>query len=90
MLAQISELEADRAEVLWVLVGVAFAVFPIWGIIDAALRPDDVWARANQSKVVWILVQIFLWTLGALIYFIAIRPKLTSPSRSRPRSGRSG
>ncbi len=72
------DLVRGDTELLFVLVVVAFAVFPIWGIIDAALRPDDVWARANQSKVVWILVQIFLWTLGALIYFIAIRPKLTS------------
>lgn len=54
--------------VLWIL--------PIVGIIDAALRPDDVWARAIQNKLVWIIVQIFLSVLGTLAYFIAVRPKL--------------
>ncbi len=54
--------------VLWIL--------PIVGIIDAALRPDDVWARANQNKLVWIVVQIFLSVIGTLAYFIAVRPKL--------------
>ncbi|MGQ0434503.1 MAG: hypothetical protein ACT452_19115 [Microthrixaceae bacterium] len=65
-------------ELIIILLMFVFAVFPIWGIIDAALRPDDAWARANQNKVVWILVLIFLWTLGALIYFLAIRPKLAA------------
>src|ERR687892_720634 len=51
-------------------------IFPIWGIIDAAVRPDAVWAATGQNKIVWVLVQIFLWTIGAIIYFVAIRPKL--------------
>jgi hypothetical protein len=58
-------------------------VLPIWGIIDAAVRPDAVWAAAGQNKIVWVLVQIFLWTLGAVIYFAAIRPKLVAAT-TRP------
>jgi nitrate/nitrite transporter NarK len=53
-------------------------VLPVWGIIDAAVRPDAVWAAAGQNKIVWVLVQVFLWTLGAVIYFVAIRPKLVA------------
>lgn len=53
-----------------------FLVVPVWGILDAALKPDSVWSAADQSKVVWIVLQVFLWTLGALIYFVAIRPRL--------------
>jgi hypothetical protein len=49
---------------------------PVWGIVDAAIRPDSVWAAAGQSKIVWVIVQLFLWTVGALVYFVAIRPKL--------------
>jgi hypothetical protein len=49
---------------------------PVWGIIDAAVRPDSAWAAAGQSKVVWVLVQIFLSILGTAVYFVAIRPKL--------------
>ena len=58
------------------IVVVAMGVLPIWGIIDAAVRPESLWQRANQNKVVWILVQIFLGFIGAIAYFAAIRPKL--------------
>lgn len=53
-----------------------FVALPIAGVIDAALTPDSVWADANQSKIVWIVVQIFLGLFGAIAYFVAIRPKL--------------
>lgn len=66
------------AELLIIFIIIGSLVLPIWGIIDAAVRPDAVWAAAGQNKIVWVLVQIFLWTLGAVIYFIAIRPKLVA------------
>jgi len=59
-----------------------FGVLPIWGIIDAAMRPDSVWLAAGQSKIVWVLVQVFLWTIGAAVYFFAIRPKLAAATSS--------
>lgn len=51
-------------------------VVPVWGIIDAAVRPEHQWREANQSKVVWVLVQVFLGFIGAVVYFAPIRPKL--------------
>lgn len=51
-------------------------VLPVWGIIDAAIRSDSAWTAAGQSKLVWVLVQVFLWVLGSAVYFVAIRPKL--------------
>lgn len=59
-------------------------VLPVWGIIDAAIRPDAAWAAAGQSKVVWVLVQIFLWVIGSAVYFVAIRPKLKMHGEGRP------
>ena len=56
-------------------------VFPIWGIIDAAGRPDSAWARAEQNKTLWIVLQAvgmlvcFGWIL-AVVYLFAIRPKV--------------
>ena len=56
-------------------------VFPIWGIVDAAGRPDAAWARAEQSKTLWIVLQAvgmlvcFGWIL-AVIYLAVIRPKV--------------
>ncbi|MFA5892332.1 MAG: PLDc N-terminal domain-containing protein [Actinomycetota bacterium] len=55
---------------------IAMGALPIWGIIDAAVRPESLWQGANQNKVVWILVQIFLGVIGSIVYFSAIRPKL--------------
>jgi predicted membrane channel-forming protein YqfA (hemolysin III family) len=64
-------------ELLIILLVLFFVVVvPVWGIVDAAVRPDSEWQRAEQSKIVWVLVQVFLWTIGAVVYFIAIRPKL--------------
>jgi predicted membrane channel-forming protein YqfA (hemolysin III family) len=72
-------------ELVFILVALgATVVLPIWGLVDAATRPDAVWAASGQSKVVWLILQVLLWTLGALIYFIAIRPKLVAASAARP------
>lgn len=58
------------------ILSAVLGVIPVVGIIDAALRPDDAWARANQNKLVWIVVQILLSVVSTLAYFIAVRPKL--------------
>jgi hypothetical protein len=39
---------------------------PIWAIIDCATSEE----RTNQSKVIWIIVIVVLWTAGACIYGI--------------------
>lgn len=53
-----------------------FVVLPIWGIVDAAMRPETEWTSANQNKVVWIVLQVGLGAVGAIAYFMAVRPKL--------------
>jgi hypothetical protein len=63
-------------ELIIIILVLGFMVLPVWGIVDAAMRPDSVWEAAGQNKLVWVLIEIFLWPLGAAIYFIAIRPKL--------------
>ncbi|MCB0322212.1 MAG: PLDc_N domain-containing protein [Bdellovibrionales bacterium] len=62
-------------EVLGTLIGIAAFLlfigaflfyglaFPIWMIIDAALSE-----RSGVSKVVWIVLVIGLWTVGAVFY----------------------
>ena len=62
-----------------------FIALPIAGVLDAALTPDSVWADANQSKIVWIVVQIFLGLFGAIAYFVAVRPKLKASRIGRER-----
>ncbi|NNL68475.1 MAG: hypothetical protein HKO70_00760, partial [Acidimicrobiia bacterium] len=63
--------------VLLILIfGVGGFVLWIWSIIDAVQRPDAQWERAGQTKLVWILILIFLGFLGSLIYLFAARPQL--------------
>jgi hypothetical protein len=63
-------------ELIILFMVLAFVVLPVWGIIDAATKPESVWAAAGQNKIVWVVVQIFLGALGAAVYFLAIRPQL--------------
>ncbi|HEV8572504.1 MAG TPA: PLDc N-terminal domain-containing protein [Actinomycetota bacterium] len=62
------------------LIWLAALVLMAWAAIDAALVPDSAWHEADQSKIVWVLISVFLPIVGALAYLIAIRPRL----RSRP------
>ena len=65
-------------ELVIVLVLLLGFVIPLWGIIDAAVRPDSQWAAASQSKVAWILLQVFLGVIGTGAYVLAVRPKLVA------------
>lgn len=69
-------------ELLIILVGVVPYAVIIWGIVDAAMRPDPVWQRAGQNKVLWVVLQVaglFVCLAGlilSLVYLLAIRPQL--------------
>ena len=71
------EMVLPEVPLLQVLLVALLGVFlPIWGILDAATRPDNAWIAADQSKMVWVVVQLFLWTIGTIAYLIVVRPKL--------------
>ncbi|MEX2458272.1 MAG: PLD nuclease N-terminal domain-containing protein [Actinomycetota bacterium] len=59
----------------------------IWAVIDAATKPDSAWQAADQSKIVWILVALFVPIAGALAYLIAIRPKVRAAGAQLPPPG---
>lgn len=54
----------------------------VWGIVDAATRPEWAWQAAGQSKVLWIVLQViglFLCLVGVILsvaYLVAIRPQV--------------
>ena len=54
-----------------VLLGLALFAFWIWMLVDCATRETD----EGNTKLVWLLVVIFVGWLGALIYFLARRPE---------------
>lgn len=63
--------------VVFLLFGLLTAVLWLWGLVDALKIPDDRWAAAGQSKLLWVLVIVFLGLLGAVLYAVIARPTLT-------------
>jgi cytochrome c biogenesis factor len=58
---------------IWLLVMaliVVSVVFWIWMIIDCAQRK-----MKDNDKVVWILILIFLGSIGALVYYFVVKRK---------------
>lgn len=35
----------------------AALLLPVWGIVDAATRPEQAWTAIRQSRWTWILLQ---------------------------------
>ncbi len=68
----------DSPFVIFFLIWLAALVLLVWGALDAATTPGRVWEAADQDKIVWVLVILFLPLVGAIAYFVSVRPKLRS------------
>ena len=67
--------------ILFMLLSLASLGLVIWGIVDAAQRPDAAWQQAGQNKTLWIVLQAvgLLFCVGgifAVIYLAAVRPQV--------------
>lgn len=62
--------------ILFLLLSLCGSVLWVWALVDSINRPDWVYQQAGTSKVPWIVLVIVLGSLGALIYLLAIRPRL--------------
>ncbi len=67
------------SEFLINLLVLTIVLLPIFGIVDAARRPQSQWERLGQSKGLWIVLQLLLGIVGAAIYFAVIRRRLDTP-----------
>lgn len=56
--------------------GLAATVFWIWMLVDAIKAPDAAWDAVGQSKVLWIILAVFLGVIISLVHFFWLRPKL--------------
>jgi hypothetical protein len=73
--------------ILFPLIALASFAIWIWGLVDAAARPDWVYQRTGSSKVLWVILIVVLGIIGSAIYLLAIRPKLltaSGPSTTTP------
>lgn len=65
---------------------IAIGSFVLWitALVDALRVDDRVWQAAGQSKILWVLLIVFLHLIGAILYFAIAKPALrrvTSPVR---------
>ncbi len=69
------------------LLGLGFIVFVIglgglvvWlvALIDMLRRPVEQWQAAGQDRIVWALVVVLLYAVGAVLYWFIARPQLVS------------
>ncbi|MGZ5327592.1 MAG: PLDc N-terminal domain-containing protein [Actinomycetota bacterium] len=58
---------------VFMILGIAALGVWIWALVDAIQVPDDSMYRAG-TKLVWVLVIVFLQVIGAVIYFAIGRP----------------
>jgi hypothetical protein len=58
------------------VVVLALWVVPIFGILDAARRPDAAWIAVSSSRAMWIVLQVLFGVIASIIYFVVIRPRL--------------
>lgn len=75
------------------LVVIVFLLAPlalvVWGIADAASRPDHAWAASGQNKTLWVVllaVSLLFCGVGAIlsiVYLTAVRPKVAA-AQARP------
>ncbi|NYI76938.1 hypothetical protein [Nocardioides panzhihuensis] len=61
---------------IMLLVWCAITVWWLMMLVQALRTPDSVWTAAGQSKILYVLLMIFLGWIGALLYVFIARPGL--------------
>jgi hypothetical protein len=72
-------------ELLIVLLSFLPLAIIIWGVADAATRPDWAWQSAGQNKAMWIILQVvgavlcgIVGLILAIVYLVSIRPQVAA------------
>lgn len=61
---------------------VPFALFMV-ALVDALGYDDSTWRAADQNKVLWVLLIVFLGCLGPILYLTMTKPKLRTARSTR-------
>lgn len=69
---------------LFALISLAVFVWWLLVLVQALRVPDNVWTGAGQSKILWVLLMVFLGVLGTILYVLIARPALARTSPLRP------
>jgi hypothetical protein len=72
----------------FILLGLVATAVVIYGVVDAATRPDWAWERSGQNKVLWIALQaagVLFCLFGVvmtIVYLVSIRPQVMAAQDS--------
>jgi hypothetical protein len=73
------------------ILGLVILGLVIWVVVDASSRPEWVWQRTGQNRVVWIAVPlvglVFCGVVSlvmAIVYLASIRPQLIAAQQGSP------
>jgi hypothetical protein len=62
--------------VVVVLIPLPLFIWWLWCLIQALKIPDTDWAAADQNKLVYVLLMVFLGVIGTIAYAVVARPAL--------------
>lgn len=62
--------------VVFVLIPLPLFVWWLWCLIQALKVPDSAWAAADQNKLLYVVLMIFLGVIGTIAYAVVARPAL--------------
>lgn len=48
----------------------------VWALVDVLRRPDQQYAAAGQTKLVWLIVVFFGHVIGVILWLLVARPQL--------------
>jgi uncharacterized membrane protein len=68
--------------VIYLLVALPLFIWWLVCLIQALKVPDSSWAAADQNKLVYILLMVFLGVIGTIVYAVVARPALRSTGAS--------
>jgi uncharacterized membrane protein YfcA len=85
----------DSTGLAWALVIVVVTGVPLWGAVDATLRPADDWQRSGHERTRWVAALAIgapfgIGLVASVPYFGRVRRQLTAAQRSRQATPQSG
>lgn len=71
-------LENDRKTLGLLLLALPLLALPLWGAVDATLRPGASWAKTNHKRTTWVAVQSIgapfgIGFVASILYFARVR-----------------
>ena len=67
----------------WAFGAVALTAIPLWGAVDATLRPSAHWRAAGHSRTRWVALQgigapVGIGFVASLLYFFDVRKQVAA------------